>query len=34
MTLLYFWGKMGKDTSKPQIKQLHDVMIQIITHQL
>ncbi|KRP29841.1 MAG: hypothetical protein ABS28_02380 [Cryomorphaceae bacterium BACL22 MAG-120619-bin32] len=32
--LLYFWGKMGKDTSKPQIKQLHDVMIQIITHQL
>jgi hypothetical protein len=32
--LLYFLGKMGKDTGKPQIKQLHDVMIQIITHQL
>lgn len=32
--LLYFLGKIGKDTGKPQIKQLHDVMIQIITHQL
>lgn len=32
--LLYFLGKMGKETGKPQIKHLHDVMIQIITHQV
>ncbi|MDP5092641.1 MAG: GTP-binding protein, partial [Polaribacter sp.] len=32
--LLYFFGTIGKDTGKPQIKYLHDVMIQIITNQL
>ncbi len=32
--LLYFFGTIGKDTGKPQIKYLHDVMIQILTNQL
>lgn len=32
--VLYFLGTIVKDTGKPQIKYLHDVMIQIITNQL
>lgn len=30
--LLYFLGKIGKDTGKPQIKILHDLMISVITN--
>lgn len=29
--VLYFLGKMGKDTGKPQIKLLHDLMISVIS---
>jgi hypothetical protein len=32
--LLYVLGTIGKDVGKPQIKQLHEIMIQIIMHQL
>ncbi len=31
-TLLYFLGKIGKDTGKPQMKDLHDFMIKIINN--
>lgn len=30
--LLCFLGKIGKDTGKPQIKILHDLMISVITN--
>ena len=31
-TVLYFLGKIGKDTGKTQMKDLHDFMIKVINH--
>jgi hypothetical protein len=31
-TILYFLGKVGKDTGKNQMKELHDFMIKVINH--
>ena len=31
-TILYFLGKIGKDTGKNQMIALHDFMIKVINH--